>query len=67
MGGIDANKHANKKTQHENAYGVKQPVVEAKSRKTNQIKAQVVQTVSTKTLQRFVKTNIVPSGTVYSD
>ena len=67
LGGVDANKHANKKTQHGNSYGVKQPVVGMKSRETNQIKAEVVQTVSATTLQRFVKANTEPGGTVYSD
>ena len=54
IGGIDANKDADKKTQHGNSYGVKQPVVGMKSRETNQIKADVLQTVSAKTLQRYV-------------
>ena len=38
-----------------------------KSRETNQIKAEVVQTVGETTLQRFVKRNTKPGGTVYSD
>ena len=67
IGGIDANKHANKKPVHGNTYGVKQPVVGMKSRETNQVKAQVVQTVSSTTLQRFVKTNTEPGRTVYSE
>ena len=67
IGGVDANKHASKKTHHGNTYGVKQPVVGMKSRETNQIKAEVLQTVSVKTSQRFVKTNTEHGGTVYSD
>lgn len=67
MGGIDANKHVDKKPVHGNSYGVKQPVVGMKSRTTNQVKAEVLQTVSAKTLQRFVKSNTAQGGTVYSD
>jgi len=67
MGGVDANKHANKKPVHGNTYGVKQPVVGMKSRTTNQVKAEVLHTVSAKTLQRFVKSNTEQGETVYSD
>ena len=67
MGGKDENKHADKKPVHGSTHGVKQPVVGMKSRTTNQVKVEVLQTVSAKTLQRFVKTNTDPGGTVYSD
>ena len=67
IGGVDANKDANKKTQHGNSYGVKQPVVGMKSRETNKVKAEVLQTVSANTLQRFVKTNTEKGETIYSD
>ena len=67
LGGKDENKHANKKPVHGNTYGVKQPVVGMKSRETNQVKAEVVQTVSAKTLQRFVKSNTEDKTQVYSD
>ena len=42
-------------------------MVGMKSRETNQIKVEVVQTVSANTLQWFVKTNTKPGRTVYSD
>ena len=42
-GGIDANKHANRKPVYGNTYGVQQHVVGMKSRETNQVKAQVIQ------------------------
>ena len=67
LGGKDENKHANKKPVHGNTYGVKQPVVGMKSRDTKEVKAEVLQTVSATTLQRFVKTNTELEGTVYSD
>ena len=67
LGGKDENKHENKKPVHGNSYGVKQPVVGMKSRETNEVKAEVIQIVSAKTLQRFVKSNTEPGGTVYSD
>ena len=67
IGGLDKNKHADKKPVHGNTHGVKQAVVGMKSRATNEVKAQVIQTVSAKTLQRFVTTNTEAGGTVYSD
>ena len=67
MGGKDKNKHAHKRTQHGNAYGVKQAVVGMKSRVTNKIAAQPIDPVSAKTLQRFVKTNTEDKTQVYSD
>ncbi len=67
LGGLDKNKHADKKLVHGNAYGVKQPVVGMKSRKTNQVKAEVLHAVSAKTLQRFVKAHTPQGETVYSD
>lgn len=54
LGGKDENKHANKKLQHGNSHGVKQPVVGTKSRDTNKVKAEVLQTVSAKHLPRYV-------------
>lgn len=38
-----------------------------KSRKTNHVKAEIIQTVSAKTLQRFVKFHTPQGETVYSD
>ena len=67
MGGKDENKHADKKLERGNAYGVKQAVVGMKSRITKQVKAEVIQTVSAKTLQRFVKAHTPQGETVYSD
>ena len=67
IGGIDANKHVSKKTQHGNSYGVKQPVVGLKSRDINYFKAQVIQTASATMLQRFEKTHTTPGGIVYID
>lgn len=67
FGGLDKNKHADKKPVHGNTYGVKQAVVGMKSRTTNRVNAAVVPTVSTQTLQRFVQANTSQGGTVYSD
>ena len=66
IGGKDKNKHAKKKKERGNAYGVKQDVVGMKSRTTNQIAAQPVDPVSAKTLQRFVTTK-TDRTQVYSD
>jgi len=67
IGGLDKNKHASKKTQHGNSYGVKQPVVGIKSRTTKKVTAEVMPTVSAKTLQRFVTSHTEPKTQVYSD
>ena len=67
IGGLDKNKHADKRLVHGNTHGVKQPIVGMKSRETNEVKAEVVQTVSAKTLQLFVISHIEPKTQVYSD
>lgn len=67
LGGFDKNKHADKKPVRGNTSGVKQPIVGMKSRTTNHVKAEVLQTVSAKTLQRFVKTNPEQGEMVHSD
>lgn len=67
ISGKDENNHADKKPVHGNTYGAKQPMVGMKSRKTNQVKAEVIQTFSAKTLQRFAKTRTPQKGTVCSD
>lgn len=67
IGGKDKNRHAKKKKQRGNEYGVKQAVVGMKSRTTNQIAAQPIAPVGAKTLQRFVKTNPGQQAHVYSD
>ncbi|MCY4613131.1 MAG: IS1595 family transposase [Nitrospira sp.] len=67
IGGKDKNKHAKKKRERGNAYGVKQAVVGMKSRVTNQVAAQPVDPVSAKTLQRFVTTKTEGKTQVYSD
>ena len=67
LGGKDKNKHADKRVQRGNSYGVKQAVVGMKSRTTKAITAQVIDPVSATTLQRFVKAHATQGETVYSD
>ena len=67
VGGKDRNKHARRRTQHGNSYGVKQAVVGMKSRTTNEVVAQPVDPVSAATLQRFVVANTEGTLHVYSD
>ena len=67
LGGLDKNKHADKKLVHGNTYGVKQAVVGMKSRKTKAVTAQVIDPVSATTLQRFVKAHAEGGTTIYSD
>jgi len=67
LGGKEKNKHGEKKLVQGNTYGNKQSIVGMKSRTSNKVKAVVLQTVSAKTLQRFVKTYTPQGVTVYSD
>ena len=67
LGGKDKNKHADKRREHGNSYGVKQAVVGMKSRTTKAITAQVIDPVSATTLQRFVKAYAEGGTTIYSD
>lgn len=67
IGGKDKNKHARRRTQHGNSYGVKQAVVGLKSRMTNEVAAHPVDPVSARTLQRFVQSNAEQGTQVYSD
>ena len=67
IGGREENKHANKKKTPVSGPVGKHAVVGLKSRQTNTVKAQVVDPVSSTTLQRFVMAHTVDGSTVYSD
>jgi len=67
IGGLEKNKHANKRQKDGRYPARKQAVVGIKSRATNTVKAQVVDPVSATTLQRFVMLSTVRGTTIYSD
>lgn len=67
VGGLEKNKHANKKQKEGRGPVGKQAIVGMKSRATNVVKASVVEPVSATTLQRFVMASTQQGSTVYSD
>ena len=67
MGGKEKNKHSNKRL-HAGRGGVgKTPVVGAKDRTTNQVKASVIQGTTQKDLEGFIQDSVEPGSTVYTD
>ena len=67
FGGKERNKHGNKKLKAGRGAVGKTAIVGAKDRKTNKIKAKVVESTDAKTLQRFVVDHAAPDATVYTD
>ena len=67
MGGKERNKHAAKKLRAGRGTVGKTAVVGAKDRKTNKVKAKVVENTDAKTLQKFVADTAADGATVYSD
>ena len=67
LGGKEANKHASKKLRAGRGTVGKTAIVGAKDRKTNKIKAAVVNATDAKTLQGFVIATALAGATVYSD
>ena len=67
IGGKERNKHSNKKLKAGRGTIGKTPVVGIKDRKTNKIKAQVVNSTDSPTLQGFVHRNTEARATVYTD
>ena len=67
FGGKESNKHANKKLRAGRGAVGKTAIVGAKDRKTNKVKAKVVENTDAKTLQKFVADHAAPGATVYSD
>ena len=67
MGGKERNKHKGKKLRAGRGTVGKTAVVGAKDRKTNKIKAKVVENTDAKTLQKFVADTAAKGATVYSD
>ena len=67
VGGIEKNKHANKKLHAGRGTVGKTAVVGVKNRDTNQVKAEVVENTDKSTIQDFVVKNTTQETTVYTD
>ena len=67
MGGKESNKHSKKKLRAGRGGVGKAVVVGAKDRKTNKVKAKVIENTDAKTLQGFVVATTLAGATVYSD
>ena len=67
FGGKERNKHSSKKLKAGRGTIGKTPVVGIKDRKTNKVKAQVVNSTDSPTLQGFVHRNTVAGATIYTD
>ena len=67
MGGKESNKHSGKKLRAGRGGVGKAVVVGAKDRKTNKVKAKVVENTDAKTLQGFVVATALAGATVYTD
>ena len=67
FGGKERNKHSSKKLKTGRGTIGKTPVVGIKDRKTNKVKAQVVNSTDSPTLQGFVHRNTEAGATVYTD
>ena len=67
FGGLEKNKHANKKQRLGRGGVGKAVVAGAKDRGTNRVSAEVVEATDAKTLQEFVTDHAAPGATVYTD
>ena len=67
IGGTDRNRHAAQKTDRETSYWSKAAAVGIKSRADNTIHAEMVNTVSSATLQRTIRAHVDPGAMVYTD
>ena len=67
FGGKERNKHKGKKLKAGRGTVGKAAVVGAKDRKTNKVKAKVVENTDAKTLQKFVGESAADGATVYTD
>ena len=67
MGGKESNKHSGKKLRAGRGGVGKAVVVGAKDRKTNKVKAKVVENTDAKTLQKFVADSAADGATVFTD
>ena len=67
MGGLEKNKHEDKKLKSGRGGVGKTPIVGMKDRETNEVKAMVVPNTKKETLQGYVKENIEPGTETFTD
>ena len=67
FGGKERNKHSSKKLRAGRGAVGKTAVVGAKDRKTNKVRAKVIEKTDTETLQKFVVESAADGATVYTD
>ncbi|MXY52528.1 MAG: IS1595 family transposase [Gammaproteobacteria bacterium] len=67
VGGLEKNKHANKKLRAGRGTVGKVVVIGAKSRETKQVRARVISTPDRQELHRFVRQHVRPKSILYTD
>ena len=67
IGGLEKNKHSNKRLRQGSGVAGKIPVIGAICRETKQVKTKVLEYVSTETLNDFIDKNIVRGTNLYTD
>ena len=67
FGGLEKNKHADKRLKAGRGTVGKTAVVGIKDRKTKKVKAKVVRNTDAQTLQGFIEENVKPGAEVYTD
>ena len=67
IGGKEKNKHAKKKLHVGGGTGGKSTVVGMKDRRTNKVRAEVLENANHVTLQTFIAENVEPGTTIYTD
>jgi transposase-like protein len=67
IGGLEKNKHKNKRLNRGRGPTGKIPVIAAKERKSKRVKIQVLKDTKKNTTHDFVKANVEPGSTVYTD
>ncbi len=67
VGGLEKNKHANKKLRQGRGTVGKVPVIGALDRETNQIRSKVIPNTTRKTLHEFIEETTDPTATIHTD
>ena len=67
VGGLEKNKHANKRLRQQNGMAGKTAVAGIKDRKTNRVVAQVVDSTDHATLHPFIREHVEPNAKLYTD
>ena len=67
VGGLEKNKPTSKRTKEGRGPVNKTGIIGAKDRETGRVKADVLENVKGETLQKFVRENVVPGATLFTD